>query len=734
MASASSPCHRLLPPSSSPSLDPCSAVASASHPPDLLFSMTEDPPASPPPDADGSSPPEDDPRPSPPPAEPSLRKTRFPRACTSRSPSVAAAARPPQPERRPVTRREKEEQQQTGRVITPLVEPPLPPQLPRWELRSMWELASIFNFLHVFRPLLNIAAEFSAEELETALLTPSSTLDDVHMPLLKAIPPVTRMALGRTTWVTVLCRKLRDWWHWVAEGEIPIVASHGTEIEKYRTLQPRTRVLILKALCDIRVEQEDIRNFIDNSLKHGIQLSAFRKERIGGDSHGISYWYEDDPIVGHRLYREIRRVETKNTRAKGSSTIPLVSLQWETVATNLDEFQEVSDKLFSSKNRTEVSLGKKLKIDSLPEIESIHKKKEKLLKKQHREAILLDSFFIADGISSGRSLRDRKPVTYTFDDYDRSISEAIKITKRRQSSPDNIVKKPVTEKPELTANGKWNGSSQIEPTKIEPTNDDDMESPKSNDYEETDDDLQDETLDRRRRKRPQRYSEKDFVDAVSDFDADMDSDDDIVGEAVYDEEYLRSRKQQKVSSGSEGDEEYLWEEENAEDEEEEEEYSLSTSEDMDEKQSNKRFPRRTRQEKKLRSVDELQTGLRRSKRAVRSRINYRQYELSDTDTGSGQPGKSNGTDANSDASDDLELSTASQDSHEVDSEEIANNKITSDHIKAGDEEKQAVEKIYNNVQEENGVQRMRFLDLNELAPGTGLEDGPTTKDEDEHNI
>ncbi|XP_042373378.1 DDT domain-containing protein DDR4-like isoform X3 [Zingiber officinale] len=660
MASASSPCHRLLPPSSSPSVDPCSAVASASHPPDLPFSMTDDQPASPPSAADGSSPPVDDPRPSPPPAELSLRKTRFPRACTSRSHSVAAAARPPQPERRPVTRREKEEQQQTGRVITPLLEPPLPPQLPRWELRSMWELASIFNFLHIFRPLLNIAAEFSAEELETALLTASSTLDDVHMPLLK---------------------------------------------------------------------QEDIRNFIDSSLKHGIQLSAFRKERIGGDSHGISYWYEDDPIVGHRLYREIRRVETKNTRAKGSSSISLVSLQWETVATNLDEFQEVSDKLFSSKNRTEVSLGKKLKIDSLPEIERIHKKKEKLLKKQQREAILLDSFFTADGISSGRSLRDRKPVTYTFDDYDRSISEAIKITKRRQSSPDTIVKKPVTEKSEITANGKWNGSSQIEPT-----NDDDMESPKSNDYEETDDDLQDETLDRsnRRRKRPQRYSEKDFVDTVSDFDADMDSDDDIVGEAVYDEEYLRSRKQRKVSSGSEGDEEYRWEEENAEDEEEEE-YSLSTSEDMDGEQCKKSFPSRTRQDKKLRSV-ELQTGLRRSKRAVRSRINYRQYELSDTDTGSGQPSKSNRTDANSNASGDLELSTASQDSHEVDSEEIANNKITSDHIEAGDEEKQAVEKMYNNVQEENGVQRMRFLDLNELAPGTGLDDGPTTKDEDEHNF
>ena len=38
------------------------------------------------------------------------------------------------------------------------------------------------------------------------------------------------------------------------------------------------------------LQQEDIRNYIDNSLKHGIQLSLFRKERFGGDSQGINYW------------------------------------------------------------------------------------------------------------------------------------------------------------------------------------------------------------------------------------------------------------------------------------------------------------------------------------------------------------------------------------------------------------------------------------------------------------
>jgi hypothetical protein len=40
-------------------------------------------------------------------------------------------------------------------------------------------------------------------------------------------------------------------------------------------------------------------------------------------------------------------------------------------------------------------------------------KKERSLKKQQREALLLDSYLTSD-VTTGRSLRDRKPVTYTF--------------------------------------------------------------------------------------------------------------------------------------------------------------------------------------------------------------------------------------------------------------------------------------------------------------------------------
>ncbi|KAK1305835.1 hypothetical protein QJS10_CPA10g00304 [Acorus calamus] len=654
------------------------------------------------------------------------RKERLHRACTARS---SARLHPPSPsppvERRQIgSKRGRDDPPTPQRVVTPLVRPPpSPSQVPRWELRSMWELASLLNFLHVFRPLLYINAEFSAEELETAMIAPNSTLDDVHIPLLKAIPPVTRMALGRNTWVTVLCRKLRDWWHWVADGEIPIVASHGAEVETYKALDPSTRVLILKALCDIRVEQEDIRSYIDGSLKHGVQLSTFRRERIGGDSH-VSYWYEDDPIIGHRLYREIKRVEVKKVKAKGVSPAPLVSYQWETVATNFDEFQEVSDKLFESKNRSEVSLGKKLKIDILPEIEKIHKRKERVLKKQHRQAILLDSFLTADGISTGRSLRDRKPVTYTFDDYDKSINEAIKITKRRQS-PEPVLKREAV-KPEATLNGRWSGPLH-DPQPVSY----DMQSPRSTDNEETDVDLKSGPLDRsdRRRQRPQRYSAKEFVEAVSENEADFDSDDDIVGEAVYDDEYLRSRKhRKKVSSSSEGDEEYNWDEENVEDEEEEEdEDSLSISEDMDDEAPRyKKPPTRSRRGAKLRSVDEIQSGLRRSRRATQNRINYRQYELSESDVESTK--HDNESDGNSDPSVEMEPSTANQDSEDEDDDQDAEfHQPVKDFNETAQKEENGGPSLQkpNSPEQGDGVGR-RFLDLNELAPGTGFDDGPNS--------
>ncbi|KAH9602138.1 hypothetical protein KSS87_018242 [Heliosperma pusillum] len=705
-----------------------------------------------------------------------VRRERPTRACTTRAPKYVD---PPVIERRPrgpkkekavavveeedvnVSEEENEVLGQCSKVVTSLVNPPTPEQMPRWRLRSMWELASILHFLHLFRPLLNITAEFSAEELESALLTPNGTLGDVHIPLLKAIPPVTRMACGRDTWVTVLCRKLRDWWHWVAEGELPIVSSQGAEIETYKNLDPAVRVVILKALCDIRVEQDDIRSYIDNSVKHGVQLSAFRKARIGGDSHGISYWYEDDELIGHRLYRESRKVEknieVKKGKTKGSHALPSISYEWETVATNLDEFLDVSEKLFSSTSRTENSLGKKLKNDMIPEIERIHKKKEKWLKKQHRQALLLDNFVNMDGLGAGRSLRDRKPVTYTFvafigclmvslfclmlkdlyymdnlpgqsghpifdgDKGALSIGfvSCMSLIRRKQLSPEPGVRRELT-KSEPSANGRWNGSSHSS-----------MHvsfSALSSDFDEMDEDHKSGPLDRssRRRQRSQRYSGREFVGALSDNEEYVESDDDIVGEAVYyddddddDEDDHKERKQKKKvtsSSEGEGDEEYDWSDENGEDEMEEED-SMSVSEDSDQpRKRSKETQGRASRQTRLRSADDIDPGLRRSKRSTRNQIDYQKYEFSESETESIKQSRTNPS----------EYSMGSQDSDEGEEEEDQERGFDESipMVVEKDETRPSINSESPSQDEGDGVGERRFLDLNELAPGSGLEDGP----------
>uniref|UniRef100_A0ACD5U8D6 Uncharacterized protein n=1 Tax=Avena sativa TaxID=4498 RepID=A0ACD5U8D6_AVESA len=335
--------------------------------------------------------------------------------------------------------------------------------------------------------------------------------------------------------------------------------------------------------------------------------------------------------------------------------------------------EQNKEKLFSSRNRTEVSLGKKLKIEYLPEIEKIHKKKEKSLKKQQREALLLDSYLTSD-VTTGRSLRDRKPVTYTFDDYDRSINEAIKITKKRENSAEPVTtlnRRMFTPRPESSSNGKLNGPSSLANELY------DGNSSKSDDYRDSDAEEENETLDRsnRRRRRSQR-------------------------------------------------------------------------EDIEEPQRHTKLRSQNGRRAKVRSVGETQTGLRRSKRSSRPRINYQQYDYSDTDAEAGKAGKSDASDpdANSGEENNMELSTSSQEQQEEDdgTEDLkgsnGNNKMAEDHAVAAHKEEQeqpqleSVEKTDIPSRESESVGRT-FLDLNELAPGGGFDDGPilAMKDEDMDN-
>lgn len=108
------------------------------------------------------------------PALPPLSRSNRPsRACTIRaaerlyaakaqSASEQRKAKAAKKEKQNNSNNDKQQQEQqndespqqcgSSKIVTPLVGPPPPSQLPRWSLRSMWELASVLNFLHVSSP------------------------------------------------------------------------------------------------------------------------------------------------------------------------------------------------------------------------------------------------------------------------------------------------------------------------------------------------------------------------------------------------------------------------------------------------------------------------------------------------------------------------------------------------------------------------------------------------------
>ncbi|XP_071719414.1 DDT domain-containing protein DDR4 [Rutidosis leptorrhynchoides] len=297
-------------------------------------------------------------------------------------------------------------------------------------LRNRWEFASVLNFLNVFEPVIETNLKLSAEEIEMALIQPNKCLAQLHISLLKGIPPVHAKLKEPDAWVMVLSKKLSMWWPWVAEGDFPLTAAKGEEMTTYNELDPTIRLVVLKALCEIRADQHDVVSYINDEIKVKKDASTFQKSNIGEDGKGTSYWLDGNETLGFRLFKEVTTFRKKGT----SSTI---GCQWETVATNLEEFQKVVDEYSSSKSKLEIAVSETVLKDAIPVLTKLHKKRQRELHKKNGEQIINN--FCRSGIA--RSCRIRKPTNYTFDEYDKAISEAIRETKRTKTRDEQMSQK-----------------------------------------------------------------------------------------------------------------------------------------------------------------------------------------------------------------------------------------------------------------------------------------------------
>ncbi|KAL2543840.1 DDT domain-containing protein DDR4 [Forsythia ovata] len=303
-------------------------------------------------------------------------------------------------------------------------------ELARQKLRQRWELASVLNFLNVFEPMIQSNLKVSAEEIENALIEQNKLLAQLHKALLKGIHPVSKTMDSSDAWMIALSKKLLMWWPWVAEGDFPLNGAKGEEISIYKELDPTVRLLILKALCEVRADQDDIVSYINEAIKSGTEVSTFRKDKLDGDGHGTAFWYDGNATIGYRLYKEVHIFESK-LRVNAKDTLPAIDSQWETLATNLEEFRKIVDELSSSEVKWEVSVSKTVEANAISVLEKLQKKKQRALQRQKREQMLLNGIRKA-GIT--RSCRNLRTIDYRFDDYDRAIKEAIQYTNKRKTS------------------------------------------------------------------------------------------------------------------------------------------------------------------------------------------------------------------------------------------------------------------------------------------------------------
>lgn len=223
------------------------------------------------------------------------------------------------------------------------------------QVQSMWEMASILEFLEVFHVSLNLGVEYTSSSLEDALVTSpgKGLLEELHLALLKGISSQPK-SLDGSNWARALAHRLATANRYCINAAAYTLWTplRGEEAQAYAELPAPTRVRLLKGLCELRAEREDLRFLVDDTLAAAAAATAaaekagggrgrhasgqqapvagalsaerLRKVPLGEDASGARFWYFDlwRSARGFRLYRESKEAAAQAARQAGEVAAP----------------------------------------------------------------------------------------------------------------------------------------------------------------------------------------------------------------------------------------------------------------------------------------------------------------------------------------------------------------------------------------------------------------------------
>ncbi|XP_038049501.1 LOW QUALITY PROTEIN: uncharacterized protein LOC119723070 [Patiria miniata] len=172
------------------------------------------------------------------------------------------------------------------------------------DIRSSWKVPAIAHFCSLFRSTFSLP-DFEIEELEEALfldagVEESDFIVNLVVQLLRGIHGIKSMR--SEDHLEYLRSVMKEQWELGEKRVNPLNSQDVT----FKMLPTLTKVEILHALCDYRLDAADV------TVLKDYDGDNLRVEPLGTDRAGATYWY----FYGTRLYKEDRQLTQEERNAK----------------------------------------------------------------------------------------------------------------------------------------------------------------------------------------------------------------------------------------------------------------------------------------------------------------------------------------------------------------------------------------------------------------------------------